>query len=283
METAIKAKFFRAWFEKTSSLVALPHTVFALPFVLSSFLVAQRFGAIGDGRAISARFAAMIFNRIIDRSIDQKNPRTLNRDLPAGKVSLKFACIELILFSSLFIFAAFSLGTHCGVLAPLVLGVLFLYSVTKRFTWLCHYVLGLCLALGPGGAWWVLRPEIELVPITLMIGVLFWSSGFDILYSLQDEKVDREQKLFSIPVRFGTNNAMIFSRVHHVLAIVFFFFFVSLAQLSSSMNIILTICALILLTEHILIAKKGISMINHIFFTLNGVLSILFFLGVVLS
>lgn len=276
---------------KYADLVVLPHSIFALPFALSAFWLAAR--GEPDQLPVSidfwtlvliiiavfaARTAAMAFNRLIDADVDAQNPRTMSRALPRGELT-RTQVWRLVLGSVvLFLAAAAALGAHCLMLAPLVLLVLLGYSFTKRFTSNAHIVLGLALALAPGGAWWVLRPEVSLTPIVLMLSVVFWVAGFDILYSCQDVAFDRTHALFSIPARVGVERALKVSLMFHILAVIGFFLVGRTAELTAAYAWGVAVLSIFLIGQHFLVTANDLSRVNRAFFTFNGVVSIGYFL-----
>src|SRR6185369_9237345 len=168
---------------------------------------------------VGARTAAMGFNRVVDRHIDARNPRTAGRELPAGKVSLAAAVALTVASAALFVGAAAWLGPLCFKLSPVALALVLGYSYTKRFTWLCHLFLGLAIAAGPGGAWIAVRGDIAAPALWLMLAVATWIGGFDILYSLADRDFDRSAGLHSIPARFGVRGALVASGLLHVVTV----------------------------------------------------------------
>lgn len=278
-------------FRKFSNLIALPHSVFALPFALVSFLMASRKGILISPQLgllgsllmvviclVCARTAAMAFNRLVDGRIDALNPRTAQREIPSGAVSQRNSFYLVIGASTVFFLGAAALGGHCLMLAPVVLALLLGYSYAKRFTWCVHFILGLCLAAAAGGAWWVLRPVVEVEPIVLMLGVLLWVSGFDILYSCQDYDFDREHQLYSVPARFGIAKALQIAFTTHVLAVACFFGFGVVSNLSAPYFYgVAALCA-VFLGQHWLISPTNLSRVNHAFFTYNGLISLSYFL-----
>lgn len=274
-----------------ASLVKLSHTIFAAPFAVAAAMLATtrphapvtllRVLAIAVC-LVSARSAAMAYNRLVDRDIDAKNPRTQQREIPAGVVS-PAAAAGLVAFTSiLFILSAASLGMLPGLLAVPVLLVLLGYSHAKRFTWAAHLWLGLALALAPGGAWIAIGARPEPGVVTLMLAVLTWVGGFDVLYSLQDEVFDREQGLRSIPSRFGARGALRIARSLHVATVL------SLSAtcflLSGGVPFVLAVVLVsgLLAYEHSLVRpiderRVDLSRIDAAFFDINGYVSLGFF------
>src|SRR5687768_3086691 len=217
-----------------ASFVKLPHTLFALPFagvgaVLGSYTHPENVtfrNAVWIVVAFTAaRFAAMGFNRIVDRTYDALNARTQQRELPSGRLSLSQATLAVAIASIIFVFAAFQLNRLCGWLAPIALAWTFFYSYTKRFTSISHWVLGLSLGIAPVGAYLAVAGRwsnpVWALPL-LAAAVMLWVAGFDIVYSLQDIEFDREQKLHSIPARVGTSKALLIARGAHALSVVCF-------------------------------------------------------------
>jgi 4-hydroxybenzoate polyprenyltransferase len=217
-----------------ASFVRLPHTLFALPFagvgaVLASYAHPER---VTIDRLLwvllaftAARFAAMGFNRIADRYIDASNPRTRQRELPSGRLSLRQAAAAVIIAAGIFLFAAWQLNRLCGMLAPLALAWVFFYSYTKRFTAASHAVLGLALGIAPVGAYLAISgawPEPWYALPLFASAVMCWVAGFDVIYALQDESFDREYGVHSIPARVGTARALLIARLLHLLAIALF-------------------------------------------------------------
>jgi len=269
-----------------SSLVKLSHTVFALPFAAAAVALStlRPHTALTGSRAllmlaamVSARTAAMAYNRYLDRDIDAENPRTRDREVPSGVVSPGAALALTIAAGGAFVAAAVALGRWPGLLSVPVLAVLLGYSFTKRFTWASHLVLGLALALAPGGAWVAMGAAPEPAIFALMLGVMTWVGGFDVLYSLQDERFDREHGLRSIPARFGTFGAVVISAALHV---------VTVASLVASGLWLgrgapyyagTALVALLLVYEHALVGRGNLAKIDRAFFDINGYLSCAFF------
>lgn len=267
------------------SLVKFSHTIFALPFALSMFIIVSKDHGVRFDQLVwillclvSARTAAMGWNRYLDRSIDAKNPRTQTRELPTGKIS-SLSVLFLVSFSAaLFFFGSYLLGTHCLVLAPLVLGLLFFYSWTKRFTSLAHVVLGLALALAPGGVWYALTAEISYKPVLMMLAVLFWVAGFDILYSCQDSEFDRQEGLHSIPAKLGVENAFLLSRLSHMLSIIFLYFTGVAFELGVFYFLGVGIFCIFLFAQHAMLRVDDLSKIDAAFFNRNAQASFLYFI-----
>ncbi len=267
-------------------LVKFSHTIFALPFALASMIIAAR--GLPDKHIffwiivamVTARTAAMAFNRIVDRQLDAKNPRTQNREIPAGKVSVGEAAALFNLAALGFWFSAWRINTLALVLALPALFVLCFYSYCKRFTALAHFVLGFCLGIAPVGAWIAVTGKIELVPIVLATAIMFWVAGFDIIYATMDADFDREMGLHSMVQRFGIGRALVFARVFHCIFIALLLVFGELAGLSRNFSVAVGLIALFLLYEHIIVNPKDLRRVNAAFFTVNGAIS-LFFLGAV--
>jgi 4-hydroxybenzoate polyprenyltransferase len=272
-----------------ATLVRFSHTVFALPFALSSVALAWPKHPVTLRvflwilvAMVSARTAAMGFNRLVDRKFDALNPRTAGWELPQGRVRVWEAIALTIVAASVFELASYQLNWICFVLSPVALTIVFFYSLTKRFTWASHLFLGLALALAPIGAWLAVAgapidPAELVVPFYLGLAVVFWLAGFDIIYSLQDREFDRTQGLYSIPVRFGVVAALRLSTLFHLGTIAF----LALVGLAAEMGLIywlgfLTV-ALVLLWEHRIVTPTDLSRINRAFFDLNAYISIGYF------
>jgi 4-hydroxybenzoate polyprenyltransferase len=271
-------------------LVRFSHTVFALPFALSSVALAWPKHPVTLRTLfwiliamVGARTAAMAFNRLADRKFDALNPRTQEWELPRGAVRVWEAVALTAAAVLVFMLAAYQLNWICFVLSPVALAIIFFYSLTKRFTWASHLFLGLALALAPVGAWLAtLRPPIDVgeltVPVYLGLAVVFWLAGFDIIYSLQDREFDRAHGLHSIPVRFGVAGALRLSSFFHLCTIVF----LALVGLDAAMGLLYWIgfaaVALVLLWEHRIVTPADLSRINRAFFDLNAYVSLGYFL-----
>ncbi|SMO65130.1 UbiA-like polyprenyltransferase [Solitalea koreensis] len=267
------------------SLIKFSHTIFAMPFAIIGFFLAQSTsGASFDLKKfilmlacmVFARSAAMAFNRYLDRDIDAKNPRTKMREIPAGIVSAKSALTFTILNSVFFIAATWFINPICFFLSPLALLVVLGYSYTKRFTALCHLVLGLGLSLAPIGAYLVVTGEFALLPVLFSLAVLTWVSGFDIIYALQDEDFDRSEHLHSIPQWLGKKNALSFSSFLHLFSAAF----IIGAGIHGSFSWFYWLgatgyCAM-LVYQHSLVKPNDLSKVNIAFMTANGIASVVF-------
>lgn len=271
---------------KYFSLIKFSHTVFALPFALIGYFIAVFHSQTTINWVVFiyvllcmvfARSAAMAFNRYIDREIDKKNNRTAQvREIPNGTIKPASALVFVIINASLFIATTFFINPICFYLSPIALIVILGYSYTKRFTALCHLILGIGLALAPIGAYLAVVGKFNLLPLLFSFAVLFWVSGFDIIYSLQDEEFDKEQKLNSIPVLLGKNNALILSSILHLFTI----FFIVAAGFYGNFHTFYWIGAFVfislLIYQHILVKPTDLSRVNVAFFTTNGVASVIF-------
>ncbi len=264
----------------TLEMIKFSHTLFALPFALLSAVLAAGGWPKASTLAkillamVGARSAAMAHNRLADRELDAANPRTASRALPSGTLSVRFTRIFLVVSAALFFAAAASLNRLTLWLSPVALGLLFLYAYTKRFTWLSHFVLGLCLAVAPVGAWIAVRGSFAALPLLLGAAVLCWSAGFDLIYALQDEEHDRRAGLHSLPARWGGRRALTVSAGLHVLMILFL-----LAAWREAgggpyfaVGIVLTAAALV--WQHAIVRPGDLSRVNAAFFTANGFVSV---------
>ena len=267
------------------SLIKFSHTIFALPFALIGFSLAihSNLATFNWQKLILvilcmvfARSAAMAFNRFIDRKFDGKNPRTVIREIPAGKISPSAALAFVIICCIGFFICSFLINKLCFFLSPVALVVVLGYSYTKRFTPFCHLVLGLGLALAPIGAYIALTEKFSILPILFSAIVFFWVSGFDIIYALQDDEFDQSQNLKSIPVYLGRKNALLLSRVFH--------FFTALIVLAAyfyggfSWLYIIGAAAFtgLLVYQHTLVKPNDLSKVTLAFGTTNGVASLVF-------
>ena len=271
-----------------AEFIKFSHSLFAFPFALSMGVLSLDYASVSIYQIlyiclalVFARSAAMSFNRVIDAAMDAQNERTLNREIPAGIISQKEGWIFFGVHTLLFIFMSYLLSKECALLSPIVLFIILGYSYTKRFTSYCHLVLGLGLSLAPGGVWFALTNTFSLIPIPLMLGVLFWVSGFDMLYSCQDENFDRENGYYSFPVRLGIKNTFFVSKILHGMAVVFLILNGMVFSLGSLYYCFIALFAFFLVKQHLLITPDDLTQIDAAFFTQNGIASFLFFIGVV--
>jgi 4-hydroxybenzoate polyprenyltransferase len=279
------------------SLIKFSHTIFALPFALLGFFLATITSTEGISWRlfflvllcmVFARSAAMAFNRYLDRDIDGKNPRTAVREIPAGIIKARSALFFVIASSGLFILTTYFINPICLYLSPVALLIILGYSYTKRFTFLCHFVLGLGLSLAPIGAYLAVLGQFDLIPILYSFIVLFWVSGFDIIYALQDEEFDRSLQLNSIPVALGKVGALKLSTILHIICALLMIITTYLLGISYSNFIWLHwLGALIfiglLAYQHTLVSADDLSKVNLAFFTTNGLASMVFGLLVIID
>ncbi|MFM2359952.1 MAG: hypothetical protein RLY16_1945 [Bacteroidota bacterium] len=296
-------------FKSYLSLVKFSHTIFAMPFALIGFFIGVR--ALDPNWAgpipyssmteklqwyftsnyqilflvllcmVFARSAAMAFNRWLDAAYDAKNPRTAVREIPAGIIQPKNALMFVIINCLLFIICTFFINRLCFFLSPVALFVILFYSYTKRFTALCHVVLGVGLSLAPIGAFLAVNNGFQLLPILFSFAVLCWVSGFDIIYALQDDQFDRSQQLHSIPVKLGRSGALLLSRLLHFLAAAL----IVSAGVYGQMGLLYWGGAMVfsglLLYQHRLVKVNDLSKVNLAFFTTNGIASVVFAIFVI--
>lgn len=271
----------REWAE----MIKLEHTVFALPFALSGLLLSvstlPAWSVVGWTflAFTGARAAAMTLNRVIDAEIDRKNPRTSMRQIPAGKISRAQALSFAVASFALMLFAASKLPAICLLLSPIAVIVLSAYSFTKRFTWLCHIVLGIAIGGAALGGWVAASGAITgVAPWLLMLAVATWVAGFDIIYACQDVEFDRSTALHSMPAKFGVARALTISKSLHVVTVV------ALMSLGAALNlgpvffVGAAMVAGMLVYEHSLVKPNDLSKVNAAFFTVNGVVSIAAFI-----
>ncbi len=260
--------------------IKIQHTVFALPFaVMSAFLAAGGLPAWSVMGWIlvamfGARNAAMAFNRMADAQLDAKNPRTENRALPAGKVTHGHYMIFLTLSSALLVWASYMLNPLAFYLSPLALIIVFFYSFTKRFTHFSHVALGFALACAPVGAWVAVREEISLVSLILGAAVVFWLTGFDIIYACMDVDADHQNDLHSVPRRYGIDRALMIARAAHAMMVVFLLGLLWHPALGTIYAVGVAAVAGLLIYEHSLVKSHDLSKVNVAFFNVNAVISI---------
>ena len=264
-------------------------TIFAMPFAFTGAFLAA--GGVPDLLVflwiilamIGARTSAMGFNRIIDWKFDAANPRTEKRAIPAGEVNLKEAWLMVIIAALLFFFSCYQLNRLTLLLSPLALGLTFFYSLTKRFTSLCHLVLGVALAFAPLGGWVAVRGSLSEFPFVLSLGVLFWVAGFDTIYGCLDVDYDRKAGLYSLPSRLGPKRAFRVAVVFHLIA--FLLFTVTGVQMGLNYFYFfgLVITAAALFYQHLIVSPSDLSRINASFFSMNGLISVTIFFATWLS
>jgi 4-hydroxybenzoate polyprenyltransferase len=268
-------------------MIKFEHTVFALPFAYMGALLGSVYfwdklpswSQIGwvTLAMVGARSAAMGLNRVIDKVFDGQNPRTAARAIPAGLLSSKEVILFVIVSFILLFYAAFQLNPLCVKLLPIAVFFLVIYSYTKRFTWLCHVILGLTIGLAPLGGWVAVTGTIDWTSIVFYLTVSLWTAGFDVIYACQDAEFDSKEGLHSIPSRFGIPLALQIARGFHVLTAVGFLTLFVMADLSWWYLAGMAIAYLILIYEHRLVSPSDLSKLNTAFFTMNGVLSMVVF------
>jgi len=272
----------------TLEMIKFEHSIFALPFALTGALLAVRQSGLNARAAcgkigwivvamVGARSAAMAFNRLIDARIDARNPRTRMRHLPAGALSRAFTWGFVAVSAVVFVFAAGELNPLCFRLAPVALGIVFFYSFTKRFTSFSHLVLGFALGVAPAAAWIAIGGSLDPRILWLTAAVTLWTAGFDVIYACQDYEFDSAEGLFSLPRRLGIAGALRVARLFHVLMIACLLALVYSLDLGAlSLAGVAAVTAL-LIYEHSLVKANDLSRVDAAFFTMNGYVSMLFF------
>jgi 4-hydroxybenzoate polyprenyltransferase len=272
----------------TLEMIRFEHSVFALPFALTGALLAFREDSFATPRKawivlwiviamVGARSAAMAFNRLVDAEIDARNPRTKSRHIPAGLLSRGFCWGFTIASSLMFFLAAWELNPLCFHLAPIALGVVFTYSFTKRFTHFSHVVLGFALGIAPAAAWIAVRGSLDPRILWLTAAVTAWTAGFDVIYACQDFDFDRESELFSVPKVFGIAKALLIAKLLHVAMIASLLLLVYRMHLGALSLAGVAAVTCLLVYEHGLVKPSDLSRVNAAFFTMNGWVSVLFF------
>ena len=270
-------------------MVKFEHSVFALPFAyLGAFLSENKVPhAITllwiTVAMVGARSFAMALNRIIDIEIDRHNPRTADRALPKGLLSVPKAVLFSMVSLAVFLLAVYNLSPICRYLWPVVVIPFVVYPYTKRFTWLSHFVLGLCLGLAPVGAWIAITNTVSADPLLIGAAVLLWVAGFDILYAIQDIDFDIQHKLYSIPARFGIRRSLILTRLLHLGSVGLLIWLGGRLNLGLFYFIGILVTAILLAYENSLIKPDDLSRLNVAFFTVNGVISVVMFFFVVID
>jgi 4-hydroxybenzoate polyprenyltransferase len=279
------------------SLVKFSHTIFAMPFALIGFVLGLRYNWINHQQfeqvwlkfflvivcMVTARSTAMAFNRYLDRHFDKLNPRTAIREIPAGIIKAEKALVFIGINMAIFIVATYFINTICFYLSPVALFVILFYSYTKRFTYLCHLVLGIGLSLAPIGAYLAVTGSFAVLPLLFSFAVIFWVSGFDVIYALQDIDFDQSQSLYSIPSYWGLEKALNIARVLHVFSALF----VIIAFYIGGFHILyllgLAVFIGMLLYQHSIVKPTDLSKVNIAFMTANGIASVVFGVIVIAS
>jgi 4-hydroxybenzoate polyprenyltransferase len=271
-------------------MIKFSHTIFALPFALAAAILAQRYHPLRLAdlfwiilAMVGARSAAMGFNRMADASLDAQNPRTANREIPSGQISIRAVQVFILLSALVFVWAAAMLGKICLYFSFLVLALLFVYSYTKRFTWLCHLYLGFVISLAPLGAWIALTKTFAWPILWLSLSLLTYITGFDILYACQDVQFDRQKGLHSIPARVGILNALRIAALIHLLSFLSFLMIYFVFDMQAPYLVAAGIIGLLLVIEHRLVNPADLSKVPFAFFHVNSLISITLFIGVLVD
>jgi len=267
----------------TLEMIKWEHSIFALPFALCGAMLAA--GGLPTPHQlvwivvamVAARSAAMAFNRLADAAIDGANPRTSTRALPAGRLTPAFVATFVIISSAIFVVAAAQLNRLALWLSPVALAVLLLYSYTKRFTRWSHLVLGFALGIAPSAAWIAVRGSLDPRILLLTAAVTFWVGGFDVLYACQDFDFDRKSGLYSIPRFLGISGALWVARAFHVVMLLLLIALLMVFGLGKLAIAGVVVVAVLLVYEHSLVSADNLSKLNAAFFTMNGVISVVFF------
>jgi 4-hydroxybenzoate polyprenyltransferase len=268
-------------------MIKFSHTIFALPFVLSAVVLAFRDHSLGVMdvfwiiiAAVSARSAAMGFNRVADVGFDRENPRTMNREIPSGQLTMASAVSFVMISSVIFVFAAAMLSRLCFYLSVPVLGVLFGYSYTKRFTQWCHLYLGFAISLAPMGAWIASTGTFSWGILFLSLALMTYIAGFDIIYACQDTEFDQGQNLFSLPSKIGVKNSLNLSALLHAVSFVFFLMVYFFFDMQSVYLVTVGLIGILFVVEHKLVNPDNLKNINIAFFHVNSVISVFLFAGI---
>ncbi|WP_419785815.1 UbiA-like polyprenyltransferase [Pseudodesulfovibrio sp.] len=270
-------------------MIKIEHSVFALPFAfMGAFLAAGGWPGIWNllvltVAMVAVRSFAMAFNRYADLEIDRENPRTQTRPLVTGELSTRFTLLFIVVAALVFVVACGLMNPLCFLLSPVALCLSAFYSFCKRFTYWCHFVLGMVLGLAPVAGWLCVHPVFTPAAVLLFVGVTLWVAGFDLLYACQDADFDRERGLWSMPARLGIPSALAVSVLAHVVAAVLFLLAGWVAGLGSIYFEVASVMGVVLVAEHILVKPDDMSRVNVAFFTMNGVISVILFLGVVVD
>jgi 4-hydroxybenzoate polyprenyltransferase len=274
---------------QTAELIKFSHSIFALPFALASMLIAAnglppaRLIALIVLAMVTLRNAGMSFNRVADALFDAKNPRTATRHIPQGILSRRYVVLFSLINALLFVLIVSQINRTCFWLSFPALGLVYLYSYTKRFTDWSHLVLGLVLGVSPSAAWVAVRNALSWEPVILGLAVTLWVAGFDIIYATQDHQFDSKTGLHSLVVRFGVAKALRLSQFFHALTLVLLFLFGRMLHFGGAYYLTLSIIAFLFFYEHSLVSPRDLSRVNAAFFNVNGFISLLFLAGVTLS
>jgi 4-hydroxybenzoate polyprenyltransferase len=264
-------------------MIKWEHSIFVLPFALCGAMLAANGLPSGQTLAwiivamVAARSAAMAFNRLADASIDAANPRTQTRALPAGTLTPGFVITFVLVSCAIFVFAASQLNRLSFILSPVALAIVLLYSYTKRFTRWSHLVLGFAMGIAPSAAWIAVRGSLDPRILLLTTAVTFWGAGFDVLYACQDYEFDQQTGLHSIPRYFGIDKSLWIARGFHLMMILLLVSLVVVFGLGKLAVVGVLVVALLLVYEHSLVSPHDLSKLNAAFFTMNGVISVVFF------
>jgi 4-hydroxybenzoate polyprenyltransferase len=267
-------------------MIKWEHSIFALPFALCGAMLAAN--GLPPGRQlfwivvamVGARSAAMAFNRLVDAKFDAENPRTATRAIPAGALSKTFVAIFVLASSAVLVLASWELNWLAFRLSPVALAIVLLYSYTKRFTRWSHLVLGFALGVAPAAAWIAVKGNLDLRILLLTFAVTFWVAGFDVLYACQDIDYDRAAKLYSLPCFLGVKKSLIIARLLHFTMFLLLLLLVLVFGLGKIALLGIVIVALLLGYEHSLVRSHDLSKLNAAFFTMNGVIAVVFFVFV---
>lgn len=277
------------YFVAICRMIKIEHSIFALPFAFAGAFMAA--GGMPEWKnfalltvaMVAIRSHAMTFNRIADLKFDRQNPRTAKRQLVTGEIKPWHAWIFCLVMVAIFFTSCYFMNAACFNLAFLAFFFCTVYSLLKRFTWLCHFCLGAVLGLAPIAGWLSVEPVVTVPAILFFCGVVFWVGGFDILYATQDLSFDRKIGLHSVPARFGLTGALYISTFCHVNTIIFFLLAGWTAGLAWAWYPVLALVGIILMVEHCMISAKDMSRVNMAFFTLNGIVSVVVLVGVLLG
>lgn len=267
------------------SLIKFSHTLFAMPFAVIGFMLGTSHSSSPFNWnlfvlvvlcMVFARSAAMAFNRYIDRNIDAANPRTKIREIPSGIIKPSNALMFVIINCALFILCTYFINALCFYLSPIALLVVLGYSLSKRFTWLCHLILGVGLSLAPIGAYIAVTGQFNILPLLFSFAVLTWVAGFDVIYALQDEDFDKQHKLHSIPALMGKKNALTFSSLLHIITFILIVYAGYIGEFGVFYWSGTAIFSGLLLYQHLIVKPNDLSRVNLAFFTTNGIASVIF-------